>query len=60
MKELRRLTLHIVLLLVAATAAFVKSRPEDEADRPLEPGEVELWSGSAEQVARVSLSLIHI
>ena len=56
MKELRRLTLHIVLLLVAATAAFVKSRPEDEADRPLEPGEVELWSGSAEQVARVSFS----
>ena len=56
MKELRRLTLHIVLLLVAATAAFVKSRPEDEADRPLEPGEVELWSGTAEQVARVSFS----
>ena len=56
MKELRRLTLHIVLLLVAATAAFVKSRPEDEADRPLEPGEVELWSGSADDVARVSFS----
>jgi hypothetical protein len=53
-KELRRLTLHIVLLIVAATAAFVKSRPEDEADRPLEPGEVELWGGSAEDLARVS------
>lgn len=53
MKELRRLTLHIVLLIVAATAAFVKSRPEDEADRPLEPGEVELWGGSPEELARV-------
>jgi len=56
MKELRRLAIHIVLLVVAATAAFVESRPQDEADRPLEPGEVELWGGSPEQVARVSFS----
>ncbi|MCA9618243.1 MAG: DUF4340 domain-containing protein [Myxococcales bacterium] len=53
MKELRRLALHIVLLVVAATAAFVKSRPEDASDRPLAPGEVELWSGSSDRVEKV-------
>jgi Domain of unknown function (DUF4340) len=56
MKELRRLTLHILLLVVAATAAFVKSRPQDEANRPLEPGEVELWGGNADSVSRVTFS----
>jgi hypothetical protein len=53
MKELRKLGIHGLLLLVACLAAFVKSRPEDEQSRPLEPGEVELWSAEPEDVARV-------
>ena len=56
MKELRKLALHIVLLVVAAGLAYAKSRPEDESARPLEPGEVELWGGKPEDVKRVSFS----
>ena len=54
MKELRRLGLHLLLLILAATAAFVKSRPEEKTAKPLAQGEVELWSGSVKDVTRVS------
>jgi hypothetical protein len=53
MKDLRRLGLHGVLLVVAAVVAFVKAQP-DEGPGPLEPGEVELWGGSHKDLARVT------
>ncbi len=54
MKEIRRLWLHLLLLLIAVVAAYWQSRPSDEAARPLEPGEVELWGGSPKDIKRVS------
>jgi len=51
-KEMRRLWPHLLLLAVAATAAFVESRPEKER-RPLLPGEVELWGGEPEDLTKV-------
>lgn len=56
MKELRRFWLHVLLLLVAGTLAFVQSRPDEDRKRPLEPGEVELWGGSADSITRVVYS----
>ncbi|MBW2528499.1 MAG: DUF4340 domain-containing protein [Deltaproteobacteria bacterium] len=53
MKELRRLWLHVLLLAVAGALAFVQSRPDEERKRPLEPGEVELWGGSADDITRL-------
>ena len=54
MRELRRLGLHVLLLILAATAAFVKSRPEEKTAKPLAQGEVELWSGSTKDISKVS------
>ncbi|MBW2459182.1 MAG: DUF4340 domain-containing protein [Deltaproteobacteria bacterium] len=54
MKEIRRLWLHLALLLTAAVVAYVYARPSDEADRPLEPGEVELWGGSPKDITRIT------
>ncbi len=54
MKEIRRLWLHLALLLIAAVVAYVYVRPTDEADRPLEPGEVELWGGSPKDIKRIT------
>lgn len=51
--ELRRLWIHVLLLLVAGTLAFVKSRPDEQEKRPLEPGEVELWGGSPKSITRM-------
>jgi len=54
MKEIRRLWLHLALLVLAAAVAYVYVRPTDEADRPLEPGEVELWGGSPKDIKRIT------
>jgi hypothetical protein len=54
MRELRRLSVHVVLLVVAAVAAIVKAQPEDESSRPLKPGEVELWGGSEKDLTKVT------
>lgn len=54
MKEVRRLGVHLLLLIVAAVAAWVESRPEDAADRPLKPGEVQMWGGSWTDVTRLA------
>ena len=53
MKELRRLWLHVLLLVVAAAFAYVKSRPDDGSLAPPKPGEVDLWQGKADDVAKV-------
>lgn len=53
MKELKRTWIHLVLLFVAAALAYVESRPKDAADKPLAPGELELWKGKPEDVSRV-------
>jgi hypothetical protein len=54
MKELRRLGLHVLLLILAATAAYAKSRPEEKTAKPMQKGEVELWAGSSKDVTKVS------
>jgi hypothetical protein len=51
-KELRRLWLHVVLLLAAAVFAYVKSRPKTE-EVPIAPGSVELWAGNIDEVTEV-------
>ncbi len=53
MKQLKRLAVHIVLLLIAAGWAFVESDPSKDDAKPLEPGEVQLWKGKPEQVSLV-------
>jgi len=53
MNELRRLAIHLVLLIAAAGFAYTQSLPDDPLDAPLEPGEVDLWGGKPEDVARV-------
>lgn len=52
MRELRRLGLHLLLLVVAGIFAFVMSRPEQQA-APITPGSVELWGGSPDDVTRI-------
>lgn len=54
MKEAKKLSLHIVLLLVAATAAFFEARPDEDAVAEIKPGEVELWGGTYKDVKSVS------
>ena len=54
MKEVRRLSIHVLLLLVAAVAAFVKGEATEENAGPLKPGEVELWNGSFKDVTRIT------
>jgi hypothetical protein len=51
---MKRLGVHVLLLLVAAVAAFVKGGPDEEGPGPLKPGEVELWAGSYKDVSRVT------
>jgi len=53
MKELRRLWLHVLLLVVAAAFAYVKSRPDDGTSAPPKPGEVDLWRGKPDDVSKV-------
>ena len=50
MKEVKKLSVHIVLLLVAATAAFLQTRPDDDAPAAIKPGEVELWGGTPKDI----------
>lgn len=54
MKELKRTWIHLALLLVAAVLAYVQSRPKDAADKPLAPGELELWKAKPEDVSRIA------
>jgi fructose-specific component phosphotransferase system IIB-like protein len=54
MKQLKRLALHIVLLVAAAGWAFVESDPAKNENKPLLPGEAQLWKGKASQVSFVS------
>lgn len=54
MKELRRSAIHLALLALAALVAYASSRPKDAADKPLAPGEIELWRGKVEDVTAVS------
>src|SRR5262245_29444346 len=51
---MKRLGVHVLLLLVAAVAAFVKGGPDEEGPGPLKPGEGELWAGSYKDVSRVT------
>jgi hypothetical protein len=53
MKELRRVALHVVLVVVAAGLAIWKSRPEDPSARALEPDEVKMWGGTPKDVTKV-------
>lgn len=54
MKEFKRLGIHVILLLVAAVAAFVNAQPDEGGSEPLKPGEVDIWVGSYEDVSRVT------
>lgn len=54
MREIRRLALHIVLIVVAAGLAVWKSQPEDPSDRKLEPGEVKMWGGTPKDVTKIT------
>jgi len=56
MNEMRRLVVHLVLLVAAAGFAYVQSRPDDPLDVPLQPGEVDIWGGKPEDVSRVEYS----
>ncbi len=56
MNEMRRLVVHVVLLVAAAGFAYAQSRPDDPLDVPLKPGEVDLWGGKPEDVTRVEYS----
>jgi hypothetical protein len=53
MKEFKRLGVHVLLLLLAAVAAFVNAQPDEGAVEPLKPGEVDVWGGSHDDVTRV-------
>jgi hypothetical protein len=53
-KELKRTWIHLALLFVAAVLAYVESRPKDAADKPLAPGELEVWKGKPEDVSRIA------
>ena len=50
MKEVKRLSVHILLLVVAATAAFIKTQPDEDAPVAIKPGEVELWGGAPKDI----------
>jgi len=56
MRELKRLWLHLVLLVVASGFALYQARPKEGYERPLKPGEVMVWGGKPDQVTRVSYS----
>lgn len=54
MKELKRTWIHLFLLVVAATVAYLYAQPKDPSDAPLAPGELELWQAKAEAVTRIA------
>lgn len=54
MKELSRLALHIVLIVVAAGLAIWKAQPEDPSARKLEPGEFKMWGGAPKDVTKIT------
>ncbi len=56
MKEIRRLAVHFVLIVVAAGFAYWKAQPEDPSARKLEAGEVKLWGGTPKDVTKVVFS----
>ncbi len=56
MKELSRLAIHIVLIVVAAGLAIWKSQPEDASARDLEPGEVKIWAGAPKDVSKITFA----
>lgn len=53
MNEIRRLGVHIALLLIAAVTAYTQSLPDNPEARELKPGEVQMWGGGPDDVSEV-------
>ncbi len=53
MKELKRTWIHAALLALAAIVAYVQAQPKDVNDKPLQPGEIELWKAKPDDVAKI-------
>ena len=53
MKYLRRLGVHVLLLVSAALAAYVTAQPDKPGQRAPQAGEVDVWSATPEQVTRI-------
>src|SRR5690348_965170 len=54
MKELKRVWMHVVLLALAAAFAYVQAQPKDAGDKPLQPGELDLWKAKPEEVKKIT------
>jgi hypothetical protein len=55
MKELKRLVLHIVLLVVAVGFAWAQAQPDAEGPAAPKPGEVDVWGGSPADITSIRL-----
>jgi hypothetical protein len=53
-KELKRIWMHVLLLGIAAALAYVQSQPKDANDKPLQPGELELWKAKPDEVKKIA------